>query len=81
MNIKYCKDDNGRAYYTRGHVDIYVFQEMLAKLINKDDPIMEQEPEWCWMRMCRNFHDKTTIIVEAIPHSRGAFPVTWVQDV
>ena len=81
MDIEYCKNEDGRAYYTKGHVDIYVFQEALERLVDKTDPILEQEPEWCWMRVCRNFHEKTKMLVEAMPKSRGAFPVTWVQDV
>lgn len=82
MEIEHTYGDEGRAFYTRGHVP---FDEFMAAVANdycceKDDPILGEQPTHCWMRVCRDFNEGHSIFVEAAPNSRGAFRVTWLQD-
>ena len=79
MEIEYCCGDDGPAYFTRGHVPLDVFMVEVAKQVDHDDRILEEQPSHCWMRVCRNFEEETMMYVEAKPESRGAFKCTWVQ--
>lgn len=78
--FEYCHGDEGRAYYVKGHVPLGAFMTSLRKEVDADDTILREQPEHCWMRVCRNFQDGHSIMDEARPWSRGAFKVTWIQD-
>lgn len=82
MEIKYTRDDEGRAFYTKGHVPLDEFMAAVSSncWCEKNDPILNEQPMHCWMRVCRDFNEGHSIIVEAEPNSRGAFRATWIQD-
>ena len=78
IDLQYCHGDEGRAYYTKGHIPLDDFMAEVRKNVDDDDIILREEPCHCWMRVCRNFEEDTPILVEAVPNSRGAFAATWI---
>lgn len=80
MNIQFCSSDEGRAFYTKGHIPFDVFMSYLRHEVSKNDPILNEQPSHCWMRICRDFQEDCSMIIEAAPESRGSFRVTWIQD-
>lgn len=80
MQLDYTNGDDGRAYYTRGHVPLDEFMAAVRGEVDTDDPLLSEQPTHCWMRVCRDFNEGHSILVEALPNSRGAFRVTWIQD-
>lgn len=79
MVLKSCRDDNGYAFYIKGHVDLADFMSAVAIGVDPDDPILSETPVHCWMRVCRDFSNEASLIAEATPNSRGAFKCTWIQ--
>lgn len=79
-DLQFCGGDDGRAYYVKGHVQIPAFMDVLRQEVGSDDPLLREQPEHCWMRVCRDFEEGHQIIVEAKPNSKGAFRATWIQD-
>lgn len=79
-DLRFCGGDDGRAYYVKGHVPLEAFMAVLREELDDDDAILKEEPEHCWMRICRDFEEGHQIIVEAKPESKGAFRATWIQD-
>ncbi len=82
MEIEYTHGDEGRDFYTRGHVPLDEFMTAVASdcWCGENDPILNEQPTHCWMRVCRDFNEGHSILVEAAPNSRGAFRATWLQD-
>ena len=72
-DLRFCGGDDGRAYYVKGHVPLDTFMAVLREEVTDDDTILNEEPEHCWMRICRDFEEGHQIIVEAKPESKGAF--------
>lgn len=79
-DLRFCCGDDGRAYYVKGHVPFDVFMAAMRVEVTDDDTILKEEPEHCWLRVCRDFEEEHQIIVEAKPESKGAFRATWIQD-
>lgn len=79
-DLRFCGGDDGRAYYVKGHVPLDAFMAAIRMDVTNDDPILKEEPEHCWLRVCRDFEEGHQIIVEAKPGSKGAFRATWIQD-
>lgn len=79
-NLRFCGGDDGRAYYLKGHVPFDAFMAAIRMEVTDDDTILNEEPEHCWLRVCRDFDEGNQIIVEAKPESKGAFRATWIQD-
>lgn len=80
MKIEYLHGDEGRAYYTKGHVAVPDFMAALGKEVDADDPILLEQPEHTWLRFGRDFQEGHPIVTEAKPESRGAFRATYIQD-
>lgn len=80
VEMQYCCGDEGRAYYTKAHVPLDDFMVALRSEVGDVDPILREEPTHCWMRVCRDFDNGHSILIEAKPNSRGAFRATWIQD-
>ncbi len=79
-SLRFCGGDDGRAYYLKGHVPFAAFMAAIRMEVTDDDAILNEEPEHCWLRVCRDFEEGHQIIVEAKPESKGAFRATWIQD-
>lgn len=79
-DMKLCCGDDGRAYYVKGHIPLDEFMASVRYEVSADDPILNEEPRHCWMRVCRDFNEEHQIIIEAKPESKGAFRATWIQD-
>ena len=81
MEMLFAQDSDGmRSYYVKAHMPFEDFMAELRLAVDEGDPILNEQPEHCWMRACRDFQEKHGILIEAAPRSRGAFPVTWVQE-
>lgn len=80
MEIEYCRINDGRCFFVRGHVPIADFMAAVEKEVDSDDLILTEEPVHLWMRACRDFDRELTVYTEAEPASRGAFKCTLVQD-
>ena len=78
--LRFCGGDDGRAFYMKGHVPFDAFMAAIRTEVTDDDTILKEEPEHCWLRVCRDFEEGCPIIVEAKPESKGAFRATWIQD-
>lgn len=74
-----CWED-GKYAYAKGHVDLQKFSDAIRNQIDKNDSLADVEPQHTWMRCVRDFQEDMTVWAEATPNSRGAFPVTWVQE-
>ena len=81
MNLSYCGGEDGAAYYAKGHVDKTQFLDALKKEVDSNDPILIEPIEHTWKRMTRDFQEQHTVIIDAKPNSRGAFPCTWIEYV
>lgn len=80
MEINYATTEDGQTiYYSRGHIDRSGFLSELEKWTDPGDAVLESEVEHRCKRVCRDFEERCSIIVDAEPRSRGAFPVTWVE--
>ncbi len=79
-DMRFCQGEDGCAYYVKQHVPFDSFMDALRREVNSDDPILLEKPKHCWMRVCRDFQEETQVIVEAVPHSKGAFATTWIQE-
>jgi len=79
-DLRFCCGDDGRAYYVKGHVPIDAFLAALRQEVTDDDALLKEEPEHCWMRVCRDFDEGCSVMIEAAPGSKGAFRATWIQD-
>ena len=79
-DMQYCCGDDGRAYYVKAHVPFDQFLAAVRDEVDSDDPILNEQPSHCWMRVCRDFGEGHSVLVEAAPGSRGAFRATWIQD-
>lgn len=80
MDLEYTQGDDGRAYFTKGHVPFDAFMASVKGEVEKHDPILSEVPVHCWMRVCRDFQEGHAVYVEAKPESRGSFRATWIQD-
>lgn len=69
--------DGGNAYYVRGHVPTDLFIAALRRELEVANLELDEEPTHCWKRICRDFAEGRSMIVEAAPNSRGAFRCTW----
>jgi hypothetical protein len=79
-DIEFCCGDDGRAYYVKAHIPLNEFMAAVRYEVGEDDPILAEEPTHCWMRVCRDFEQECSVLVEAAPGSKGAFRATWIQD-
>jgi len=79
-SLRFCSGDDGRAYYLKGHVPLDAFMAAIRMEVTDDDTILKEEPEHCWLRVCRDFEEGHQIVIEAKPESNGAFRATWIQD-
>lgn len=79
-DMQYCGGEDGRAYYVKAHIPLEEFMAAMRYEVDADDPILKEEPVHCWMRVCRDFEQECSVLVEAAPGSRGAFRATWIQD-
>ena len=81
MELEYATDEEGhRCYYVKAHVTDEEFRAALRWHVYEDDPILDVPPTRTWKRMCRDVGERCTMIIDAAKASRGAFPVTWVED-
>ena len=81
MEIEYAEDEGGyRSYYIKDFVTDEEFREALRHQVEDGDPILKAPLKRTWKRMARDFGEECTIIIDAAKGSRGAFPVTWVED-
>lgn len=80
MQIEYLYGDEGRAYYTKGHVPPLEFMAQLRREVDADDQILQEQPEHVWLRAGRDFQERHSIVLQAKPESRGAFRATYIQD-
>lgn len=80
MELRYLREEDGAAYYTKGHVSIDDFMAAVEKETGPDDSILKESPSHIWLRATREFGENQTVYGEAKPGSRGAFKATWIQD-
>ena len=81
MEIEYAEDEGGhRSYYIKAFVTDAEFRAALSYQVEDGDPILKAPLRRTWKRMARDFGEGCTIIIDAAKGSRGAFPVTWVED-
>lgn len=78
MHLDYIFDREYRVYMVRGHVDMEAFRKALAETVSKNDSILTETPEHCWLRLSRDRHQRL-VVVKAEPESRGAFKATLVR--
>lgn len=79
-DMQFCWGDDGRAYYVKAHIPLDEFIAAVRREVDADDSILKGKPVHCWMRVCRDFEQECSMLVEAAPGSRGAFRATWIQD-
>lgn len=80
MELRYLRGDDGRAYFTKGHVPLDEFMAAVEKETGPHDSILKEKPEHVWLRATRDFGENQTVYGEAVPNSQGAFRATWLQD-
>ena len=80
MDLEYCEDDIGRAYYTRGLVPFGEFMAAVAEEVELGDILLAGRPEHRRIRITRDFEGARQMITPTDKPGRGAFWVTWVDD-